>query len=260
MSLQALTWAWKQELPTTVKIVLLALADHANPHALSWVGVPKIKAKTCLCERAVRNSLGVLKQRGLIVEAPRSGKTKRYRLAITTKPAAAAPGRSVLAADDPKRQVPAGDKCDVELDAWNPGTACSPSQHVVPVSPAPRAPKPSTTSTEPKKNHGARRAPHDEVVEEEAFEEFWQLYPRRQGRGSAMRAWNLALRKVDGDPEVIIVGLKAQLHLFAAPNPGGSDYRPFPATWLNDERWRDGEEAGHVLATPGPLRSIEQAA
>ena len=66
------------------------------------------------------------------------------------------------------------------------------------------------------------------------FDEFWQAYPRKIGKGQALKAWRAATKKVD--PAVILEGL--QIHL-----PDLSDkpkeYQPHPATWLNGERWAD---------------------
>ena len=65
------------------------------------------------------------------------------------------------------------------------------------------------------------------------FERFWAVYPRRQGKGAAKKAWDKA--DVDG-PSLVRFAEK-----FASdPNlPTDKKFIPLPATWLNQERWGD---------------------
>ena len=74
------------------------------------------------------------------------------------------------------------------------------------------------------------------VVEEpeipEPFDAFWELYPRKVAKPKAERAW----RKVTDDGAVM-----AGLACWNAYWKSRDDPRfvPYPATWLNDERWND---------------------
>jgi hypothetical protein len=72
-------------------------------------------------------------------------------------------------------------------------------------------------------------------AEVEAFERWWQKYPRKTSKGLARRAW-LGARKRASIAE-IMAGLERYLF---SPNPR---LQPHPATWLNQERWAD-EQAG----------------
>ena len=45
----------------------------------------------------------------------------------------------------------------------------------------------------------------------------------------------VAVKAAGGDPDAIVFGLKARLHLFP-PDP---QFIPNPATWLNQGRWDD---------------------
>ncbi|MBP0447763.1 hypothetical protein J8J14_23735 [Roseomonas sp. SSH11] len=112
---------------------------------------------------------------------------------------------------------------------------------------------------EPDLNRTPRRAALDELEDDAAFEEFWRLYPRREGRGAARRAWDIALRRADRDAEGILVGLRSQLHRLSPPSAGGVDFRPYPATWLRDERWRDGEEPDGLQFLPAAHGSTQEA-
>lgn len=67
------------------------------------------------------------------------------------------------------------------------------------------------------------------------FNEFWAVYPRRQGRGAALKAFEKSLDKIGG--EVI---LDAAMRFARDPNLPPKQFIPMPATWLNQERWEDG--------------------
>jgi len=64
------------------------------------------------------------------------------------------------------------------------------------------------------------------------FDEFWDLYPRKVGKGAAKRAWHKATR--DTMDTLIIRGVK---RLASDPNLPETQYIPYPATWLNAEGW-----------------------
>lgn len=67
------------------------------------------------------------------------------------------------------------------------------------------------------------------------FTTWYAAYPRREGRGQALRAFRAALKKTDA--QTLTAALAAQLPRLVAV----SDRRfiPLPATWLNGERWLD---------------------
>lgn len=66
------------------------------------------------------------------------------------------------------------------------------------------------------------------------FDDFWQAYPRKVGKGHARLAYAKALKKTT--PE----NLMAAVMLFSAAMQGKEkQYIPHPTTWLNGERWED---------------------
>jgi hypothetical protein len=65
------------------------------------------------------------------------------------------------------------------------------------------------------------------------FNSFWEVYPRRQGKGHAKSAWEKAVKKVA--PEIIIESAKK----FALDPNRDEQFTPHPSTWLNQERWGD---------------------
>ena len=66
------------------------------------------------------------------------------------------------------------------------------------------------------------------------FDRFWNLYPRKVGKGQAQAAWKAAAKKVD--PQLIIEGLQIHMPDLTDKPP---QFIPHPATWLNGERWAD---------------------
>lgn len=67
------------------------------------------------------------------------------------------------------------------------------------------------------------------------FAEFWDAYPAKVGKAAARKAFPRAVKAAGGDPEQIVFGLRARLHLF----PTDPQFIPNPATWLNQGRWDD---------------------
>jgi hypothetical protein len=67
----------------------------------------------------------------------------------------------------------------------------------------------------------------------EDFEMFWVAYPRKIGKGAAVKAFEKAVKKVSA--EVILAALQSWTQ---KPLPE-MQYIPHPATWLNQERWED---------------------
>jgi hypothetical protein len=66
------------------------------------------------------------------------------------------------------------------------------------------------------------------------FNSFWEIYPRKLGKGEAKDAFVKAVMKFGAD--VVLEGVKK----FAAdPNLPAAQFVPRAATWLNQERWDD---------------------
>lgn len=66
-----------------------------------------------------------------------------------------------------------------------------------------------------------------------SFEQFWKVYPRRDGKKKAFEAWGKALNKAT--IEVIMAGVEKYI---SGPLAAGQ-IPAMPATWLNGERWND---------------------
>ena len=60
MSLDAMTWAWRQPVRGTQKLVLLALADHADAAWEAWPAIKSLAERCGVTPRAVRDAIRAL--------------------------------------------------------------------------------------------------------------------------------------------------------------------------------------------------------
>lgn len=71
---------------------------------------------------------------------------------------------------------------------------------------------------------------------EAGFERFWAAYPRKVGKGDARKAFDRAIRKIEGpDPPALLLAALERVKSTWTD----SQFIPHPATWLNGERWND---------------------
>lgn len=69
---------------------------------------------------------------------------------------------------------------------------------------------------------------------DDAFDEFWSIYPLKKGKDKARAAYRASLRKTDR--ATILGALRNHLPEW---DTKGIQYVPYPATWLNQGRWED---------------------
>ena len=201
MSIRLMSAAWSADICATDKIVLLALADHANDEGRCWPGVGSIKDKCGLSQRGVQNAIKRLCEAGHLSRIERSGTTALYRVHPRTT------------------CTPAGD---------------APPQEVHPT-PAPRAPKPSRTinPSEPTVLQEKARA-RESVKSKIGFAEFWAAYPRRTGKLAAEKAFAMAIKRGTTADHIVEAATR-----YAANPPDDPQFIPHPATWLNQGRYDD---------------------
>ncbi len=97
MSIKAMNWAWDQVLPVAHKIVLVALADHADNDGVCWPGLASIEEKTGVKKRTLIKVVQSLEADGLIKVERRKGgqgkqETNRYFLDLRNERLNAEPG------------------------------------------------------------------------------------------------------------------------------------------------------------------------
>jgi len=71
MSVRAMAWAWEQELPEGEKLLLMAIADHADDEGVCWPGQEGLARKIGRTDRTVRTRLKHLEALKLIAREPR---------------------------------------------------------------------------------------------------------------------------------------------------------------------------------------------
>ena len=78
-----------------------------------------------------------------------------------------------------------------------------------------------------------------ENIDEIPFNTFWEMYPRKEGKEYAMKAFSAAM--IAGiDPETIIVGLRRVIELQWSKLPEEEEcYIPKPEKWIRGKCWED---------------------
>jgi DNA-binding transcriptional ArsR family regulator len=84
MSIRATAWAWSVETASaTHKLVLLALAEHADEAGHCWPSVPRMARMSGVSERTILRTLPEIEAAGLVDCERRSGRPTHYRLRIS---------------------------------------------------------------------------------------------------------------------------------------------------------------------------------
>ena len=92
-----------------------------------------------------------------------------------------------------------------------------------------------TTTTTATTTATATATTTPKTASSEAFDTFWQLYPRKVGKDDARKAFIVAAKKAD--PSLIIAGASRYA---ADPNmPTDKTYIPYPGKWLRGGHWDD---------------------
>lgn len=83
MSIKLMTAVWEREdLTSTHKLVLLALADWANDEGLCWPSINRLAVKTSMAGRSVQRLIRQLEEMGFIRREEEIGKGNRYWIKI----------------------------------------------------------------------------------------------------------------------------------------------------------------------------------
>lgn len=105
-----------------------------------------------------------------------------------------------------------------------------------------------TKKTTSKEEHESKKHPQAEL--EEAFEEFWDVYPRKVEKIAARKAF--IKQAEDVTPGVITAGARRMAN---DPNLPPKQYIPYPASWLNAGGW-DSEPYPERQRTKEELEAI----
>jgi len=83
------------------------------------------------------------------------------------------------------------------------------------------------------------------------FEEWWNAYPKKKGKGDAAKAYKKALTKVSREQ------LLERTIQYRDDPYRIQQYTPYPERWLNEERWEDGPEEKRDSDKTNSERNIE---
>ena len=80
------------------------------------------------------------------------------------------------------------------------------------------------------------------------FEEFWQAYPKKEGRKAALAAYPMALEKDGVTPDLLAMKAAQYAEAKGANDP---KYIKMPQYWLNDECWLEDPQPPKPKAAKG---------
>lgn len=141
-----------------------------------------------------------------------------------------------------KAQEAQGDGCVSHADV-----TCDKSVSHADITPLPNPTVPNPTIPDPTGQDGIPPIPpasggvgddSEPDAQERRFEEFWAIYPKKQGKGAALKAW----KRIKPDKalfERIMASVRENLAKNQQWQRDGGQYIPNPSTWLNQTRWED---------------------
>ena len=90
---------------------------------------------------------------------------------------------------------------------------------------------------------------------DDGFAEFWKAYPRKVGKGAALKSWG----KIKSKADTLQAILKAIAWQRTAKDwtKDGGQFIPHPSTWLNEQRWLDEAPASAEPAIPFDREAYE---
>lgn len=221
--LRALVWNREWDSATEL-LVMLVLAEHADGEHSSFPSQDTIATCARTSVRTTKRILANLEERGVLSRSQRWVEGRRrsnlYHLHVDTieaLPVTAnveanlAPSLGDNLAPSPDLGAKTPEARGQIGEAAGQGRAYSGQEHSL-----------RTPNSEPK---DARLV---------SFDAFWSVYPLKRDKGAAKKAWPKAVR-LAGGPDAIILGAER----FASDPNRVDQFTPYPATWLNGERWDD---------------------
>lgn len=185
----------KWQVPTAnIKLILCILADHTGSSGTCYPSIDRITELGCMSRSSAIRAINWLVENGYI-ERHSGGKGKPSLYQFTILKEETMTNSSVT-------QTHKGNNV-IKLDNY--------------ISPS-----------------GVTVTPNTKGYVVTGFDDFWQAYPRKVGKGHARLAYAKAIKKAP--PEDIM----AAVILFSAAMEGKEkQFIPHPTTWLNGERWED---------------------
>ena len=81
MSVQAMTWAFRQKMKSSVKFVLITLCDYADAENRLWPSITDLVEKTCMDRKTIMAAIDTLEKNGYLIDTgERKGRTKQVKV------------------------------------------------------------------------------------------------------------------------------------------------------------------------------------
>ncbi|TYO65434.1 helix-turn-helix domain-containing protein [Bradyrhizobium hipponense] len=240
MSIEALDWAFKlnrDDMTSTMKLVLLVLADFAGDEDEAYPRQTTISARSMLTREAVNKNLKKLEDIGIIESTGRTHPTGATRSSVYK-----------LMIDSPRRKDARDTDKSVNEDhphGVNDNHRGENDNHTRSEAGSHRGengdhtfnhPKEEPPKEPPTKNRRTAPWPTD------FRKQFWNLYPKKPG-DSRKAAW-LKLEKVEREDEVEFTDLMTGLRYYAErmnaeikQDPTRVKYIAAASVWINQARW-----------------------
>lgn len=243
MSVKAITWAFDRPVSATEKVVLLALADHADEHGMCWPSISLLVKRAHVGERTVQRALQSLEDGGFIARERR----QRENGSDTSN-------LYLLNMDGSQRKP-----TDTSVTKGG-------------VNLAPHAVHGGVIQTggEGVTQTGGEGGLHDtprtiiknrnieppSISADAEFAAFWAAYPKRPNnpKQPAIRKYVHARQVLKVSHETLVNGAKAYAASRAGEDPR---YTAQAVTWLNQRRWDDEYVSPAEAKKPEPLADEE---
>lgn len=216
MSNEAITWAFKQQLPTTQKFILVALADYADEAGQCFPSHNKTAERVGASRSTVRRSIKQLAEQGYLTYVREQRKdgtytSNRYSLNLARGWDQGEPGGGVTV-----------NHGGVTGEPW--------WGHSEPTLGSP------VNQQEPPVNPQRTITAHEHEQAPDPFDEFWEVYPRKKEKKRAQAAWKSAVKREPAE------GIIAAAKNYAEERKNvkdGEQFTKHASTWLNNDCWED---------------------
>lgn len=246
MSVDHTRWVWQKTIGSgTVKMVLLALADHANEFHTCFPSLDTLVKETEFSISTVRRAIETLVDDLGLVAIERESSQHRstlYRLVVDSE---FIPTTERNIREWKRRSGCSQGTGSLTLDR-DQGAQCEPqtvhserqtvhSEHLtttnhqeplIPPNPLPGG------ESEPKAPKKGKRMSNDRAYTSD-YGDFWEVFPRKINKPGAFKAWNAALKRGVTQAQ-IFNALERYVHEVKDTDP---KWIKHPATWLNSDPW-----------------------
>lgn len=235
-----LKWEWYDDVNTCRLFIHLLLT--ANYRDTKWHGVDipagsracsirSLAKETGLTERMVRTSLNRLKSTHEVTQTIKP----KFSIISIKNYAEYQSGDTVC--DTQATQTRHSN--DTQATQSKESKEIKESKNIPPIIP-PRGEQGERLTVEKPRGTDGKSADHSTTPvskNEERFNRFWEVYPKKVGKGAARKSWDKC-RPSEELTARMIAAVRQQAQSDQWRRDGGQ-YIPNPATWLNQERWED---------------------